>query len=141
MHLHHVSQRKDGRYEFTSEVGQVVRPVGYCAPYIPISLDDSVMYHPDWIRLYEQSEYKHHSHGHDTPEEAAECYRNYTLDNMLKLHLESNGIQRECKVCGKWTCLTASVGVKRWALCEKHNNREEVDKLYTLSPQTLIGEG
>jgi hypothetical protein len=70
--------------------------------------------------------------GHDTPEGAAEHYRQYLLDNLAFDDIAMQNRQEKCRICGVWT-----QGVARtresinqvWVLCDEHRNRESVDRL------------
>lgn len=73
--------------------------------------------------------------GHDTPEEAAEHYRQYLLDKRLRFvddRPEAN-VQTRCVAagCGAWT--SGGVWIAGWvnfALCADHRTREAVSALY-----------
>lgn len=117
-------QRKDGRWDYTCRNDNYIFPVGYCDEYRP--LDDRFPADP----VYDANKDKHHTSGHATPEEARECYNRYLLDQQLRLNLESTDTQRRCQVCQEWTSLFADLDCHIYELCEKHNNREEVEKLF-----------
>lgn len=139
MRLYTTLQRKDGRFDFTCQYDERAFPVGYCAPYkewkdgeLGISADSLL------VKEYEKFKDKHHDNGHATREEAVACYREYLLDSKLSLNLESDNTQHKCQVCGEWTNLSAHLDMDRWDLCSEHNNREEVEKLFELSPDIEI---
>jgi hypothetical protein len=82
---------------------------------------------------------KFHTDGHETREEALECYRQYQLDNELFFGKELLDSQARCIECGEWTQLMVQVGYgvgRVFVLCEKHQNRETVAK--HLKPSTSI---
>lgn len=139
MNTYRVSERKDGRFDFTCENDGRIWPVGYCAPYREWwTGDNPVPASQHRIDEYKATAHKHHAHGHATPQEAAACYREWQLDHKLNLGQESISEQRKCVVCGEWTNLSASVETQIWWLCEKHHNREEIEKLFTMDADTVI---
>ncbi len=136
MNTYRVLQRKDGRFDFTCENDGLIWPVGYCAPYREFWLNTPTS--PGKIEEYKRTQHKHHGNGHATAQEAADCYREWMLDHRLLLGQESVNEQRRCEICGKWTNLQASVDTKIWWLCESHCTREQVEKLYSISADTVI---
>lgn len=72
--------------------------------------------------------------GHDTPEEAAEHYRQYLLTERLRLDgMRSENQQFRCEAegCDEWTQTHAHLGSwLMWALCDAHRTRETVEVLY-----------
>lgn len=59
-----------------------------------------------------------------------ECYKKYKIDNELRLNIKTEDVQHKCKICDEWTQLMASVDSCYWNLCEKHNNRKNVENLF-----------
>lgn len=118
-------RQRDGRWDYTINNA----PVGYCREW------------HDWdetskrlsAAAYEKAlsfKDKHHDHGHETAEQACECYKDYLLDQRLSLDHKDSGSQRRCEVCGEWTQMHAMVGAYRiFHLCDAHRNRDEVGKL------------
>lgn len=94
-----------GLYHYTCTNGDHTYAVGYCADGCP---------------------------GHATPEEAQEHYRQYTLDTQTHYNGVNNDTQRKCEVCGEWTQHYALVEHRRYALCDEHRNRDELEKLVKL---------
>lgn len=113
-------------------------PVGYCSCYREFTDVD------DWlsesVRNTEnakmiKNKHKYHTDGHATEEEACECYKQYLLDNSLRLtpKLENPSQLNKCKVCGEFCSGYAVVGECEFiTLCEKHCNRDEVEKICTV---------
>ncbi len=73
--------------------------------------------------------------GHNTPEEACECYRQYLLDNLL--HLEDDlwapGNLMRCNIqeCEAMTRGGARItGRRTFMLCQEHRTRETMEKIY-----------
>lgn len=72
--------------------------------------------------------------GHDTPEEAAEHYRQYMLDKRLSFDHTLADAQRHCEECHEWTQGLAQIGSYTIiVLCKKHQTREIVEKHYPVS--------
>jgi hypothetical protein len=92
-----------GKFHYTRMNDGDIRPVGYCASNCP---------------------------GHDTPEEAAEHYRQYLIDNAQYDHKMLNQ-QKQCQICGQWTdqfATTFQYGL--FVLCPEHCNRESLEKVH-----------
>lgn len=106
-------------------------PTGYCRPYRDMS---DIPMSENRRAQFQAMAHKHHDHGHETAQEAADCYKDYLMDHRLQFSRGSNNTQRKCKVCGEWTQKWAQIDAYEiMHLCDKHLNRESVEKLYTLS--------
>lgn len=92
-----------GRYKYTVMNDHRIWSVGYCADGCD---------------------------GHATPEDACKHYRQYLLDNRLRLDGMTPNEQHKCEVCGAWTQRGASVDLHQWHLCDEHCTREQVEKLF-----------
>lgn len=136
MNTYQVLQRKDGKWDFTVTNDSITQPVGYCAPYREVAKVSLV--NQRWYEDYLAEKDKYHGHGHDTKEEAAECYRQYLLDRKLHLMMAYIDEQKKCEVCRQWTGLYASCDMLNWTLCQDHNNRAEVERLFKLSADSVI---
>lgn len=69
--------------------------------------------------------------GHATPEEACEHYREYVLDKARYTHSEDT--QQKCEICSEWTTGHALIdGYHMHILCDKHANKESLEKVYPL---------
>lgn len=123
-------QRKDGRWDFVCMRKDTVRPVGYCREYDAIDvmnypLSDEEQHH---MRSFA---HKYHTDGHDTAEEAQECYKRYLLDQRLRLGQRMSNQQQKCRICDAWTDQFVTIGASTlYVLCSQHNNRESVAELY-----------
>lgn len=113
------------------------RPVGYCTAYREFTEKDTVlteqMREKENERIRANKE-KYHTNGHATEIEARECYKQYLLDNRTRLcpKLQNPSQLNKCVVCGEFCSGFATVGECRYyTLCEKHCNREELEKLVT----------
>lgn len=129
-------QRKDGQWDYTVNLGDFIIPVGYCSKYHRWTEEDARRFdiptdHPTVVRG-EKFAHKHHDCGHSTPEEARECYRQYLLDQELRLMCIDGNAQRKCMKCGDWTQHYAEVDMKCFQLCEAHNSRECVSEYLTV---------
>lgn len=64
--------------------------------------------------------------GHDTPAAAAEHYRDYLLDQRVRIS-ESRSQQRRCEVCEEWTQGVVTIGTYRMhTLCPEHQDRASI---------------
>lgn len=132
-----VMQRLDGKWDWTVEWQDHIAPTGYCRPWRDWN-ETLQQLSPAAYAQYVAEREKYHDHGHDTPEEAAACYRSYLLDHNLTLGEVSLNTQHRCSVCGEWTNLAARVDMQVWSLCPEHNTREQVEQLFTLTADTQI---
>lgn len=131
-----VTERKDHRFDFTcSDRGnRNIFPVGYCSRYRDTFNSELTA---DAFKFIE----KHHTNGHATKQEAADCYKEYQLDHRLTLMVNRPDAIKPCEVCGKKTPYSVNIGGDHaFDLCEKHNNREEVAKLYRIDANQIIWE-
>ena len=124
MNYYESKQRKtDGKWDYTRNK----RPTGYCCAYREIPKDADTLI----CEEHHDTSHKHHVDGHNTEEEAIACYKEYLLDHELRLDREMSNNQQKCRVCGDWTQKYADIGLTQmFILCDEHNNREEVEKLY-----------
>lgn len=128
-------REKDKRWDYTVMNDHVVHPVGYCRPYRDLEGDPIVglTVTPEYLIKVRAFANKHHSEGHATPEEAQACYREYLLDQHLELHRKHLDAQFKCLVCGTYTEEYAEIDHVTYVLCGVHNNRAEVEKLFTVT--------
>lgn len=124
-----------GKYHYTSMRDDIVRPIGYCAGWQPW-MDGPVegLHVPEKILEQERLKLapfkgKFHSHGHENPEEACGCYREFILDTKVRFDHTLSDEQRKCRVCGEWTQSLASIDSFVFIpLCKAHLNRDSVAK-------------
>lgn len=115
-------QRKsDMRWEFTCRNDENTWSVGYCA-------GGKV-----WSQVKGEHREKWHDDGHPTAEDAAECYRQFQLDQYLRF--EDNPNATALGVCEHPECSEAASGIARvgmisMRLCSAHKTRETVDTLF-----------
>lgn len=143
-----------GKYHYTrfNDNQKVTHPVGYCGRSILATA--KIVEEDDTLFLVNDSGFKiptsqenidkhkkfkdkhHHPEGHNTPEEACECYKEYQMDNNLsfvKVELGNADTHRKCEVerCNIMTASYAMINsIQRWDICIGHLNKEEVEKLY-----------
>jgi hypothetical protein len=142
MNYYAARQRKDGKWDYTCSNDGDIWPVGYCNTGIlskgPETEPEGSFYRMseiEWKSICDNKE-KYHDHGHKTAEEACKCYKNYLLDNALRFHRPTEeqkqkmDTQHKCKICSDWTQNMAELDLQHWYLCEKHLNRETVEKLF-----------
>lgn len=138
-----------GKWHWTTMNDGHIRPDGYCSPWeeCPACKGHSGIMR--WGNLKAEQhcetcgdkgilERAIPCPGHDTPEGAAEHYRQYLLDNVTYDGRMSNQ-QQKCRVCGAWTSGLAQVpfAYLGWVLCDKHRNRESVGRLLK-APSSVI---
>jgi hypothetical protein len=144
MNYYQARQReKDGRWDYTKRNDDDIHPVGYCAGWrewltlANLTEEANEHYKRQWEAKVLLHRDKYHSDGHQTPEDAAECYKRYLLDQQLSLGRENHSSMHKCRVCGEFTHLFAEIDSQVWILCEHHNNRETVETLFE-APQQII---
>jgi len=131
MNYYTTSQRQsDNKWDYTRNN----RPVGYCRPYEKIDTERYGLTEEECSE-YEKTSHKHHDCGHDTEEEARECYKQYLLDHNLRFGKMSNQ-KNKCRVCEEWTQGYAEIGNTMFVLCENHSNEESVSSLFTTPQQS-----
>lgn len=144
-------QREDGKwdYTYTSTSDENGIATGYCYPWQEFDEETKrMLYGSDGTKDYEQYAQpkrdaidKFHSCGHDTPEEAIACYRQYLLDFHLRFH---NGPEdpRTLHQCAAENCFNYTAGegeiadYARFYLCNDHRNRETFEKLFQLGGES-----
>ena len=99
-------QLKDGGWHYTSRNDGRVFAIGYCAD--------------------------HKDAPHATEDEARRCYRDYLLNERLRLDL-TLGDYNPCEVAGCKTLTNRAVSIDgwpRWRLCDEHRTKEAVAEMY-----------
>ncbi len=139
MNVKQIRQRIDGRWEYTNQISHHVYPIGYCAPF---DETERLKFVPtEIVEKARQFAHKHHTTGHATRQEAAECYREYLLDQHLQLNQTHSDTQHKCQICGAWTQLFATIDTyTRLNLCEIHNTKECAVQLYAIHSDTITWE-
>lgn len=134
----------NGRWDYTNRNDDRIYPVGYCAGWREHSPD--VLGEAVAARLnadIEPFRDKYHKDGHPTADDACACYRDYLLDQHLRLvrwdhtvngELLRPGTLELCHAdgCTEYTAHHATISkvLERWPLCDEHLSREEVEKLF-----------
>lgn len=69
--------------------------------------------------------------GHDTEEEACEHYRQYLLNERVRTGTVL-GSKHQCSYegCEEWTQNMAHIGEASYSICQFHNNREDIEKIF-----------
>jgi hypothetical protein len=124
----------DKRWDYTCKNDGHTYPVGYCAPFRRWTDEELARFgfSRQMVEADEKLEAGHHEGGHATEGEACECYKKYLLDRYLRLGQVDANHQNRCEVCGEFTQLYATIPseMKHWVLCERHNTREGVEKVF-----------
>lgn len=132
-------QRKDGRWDFTCGNDGHVYPVGYCCERHIWNEEDEKRFGIDAESMNSKTDpfkEKYHTDGHATPEEAAECYLEYQLDQHMHIR-NSSSSQHKCAICDEWTQGIVTIGESRMlTLCEKHQTKDDIRKI--VKPSTQI---
>lgn len=129
MNYYEPKQRQsDGRWDYTRNN----LPTGYCREFKPFDKEFVEKYHISELDAEKHNGFSHkyHSDGHNSSDEACDCYKEYQLDHQLQLDHEDKNQQRKCQVCGEWTTKFALLDCSIFQLCDEHRNREEIAKLY-----------
>lgn len=134
-HLSALKRVSDGRWDYTTNG----HPTGYCREYAPIKEYGSGV-NPEAARGYNQNMLpfvkNFHTDGHETEQEACDCYRKYILDTSLRLTPEepvNASQQTRCRICNKFTACHSYVGAYNlFVLCPEHQTRECVESLYSV---------
>lgn len=102
-HLKARQLKKSGRWHYTNKNDGRITPLGYCAGH----------------------------DGHNTPEGAEACYKEYLLTNNLILDHKWGDLYK-CVICEERTNGMASIPEYEWyvALCDLHRNQEEVERIF-----------
>lgn len=129
MNYYEPKQRtSDGRWDYTRNN----RATGYCCEFRPFDEEFVKNYHisESEVEKHNQFSEKYHADGHETEEQACECYKQYLLDHKLRFSKSQNE-QRKCQVCKEWTQNFTELDCRIFTLCDEHNNREEISKIYS----------
>lgn len=143
-----LQRESDRRWDYTSGTGSGgTCPIGYCAGWKePPDGDEcgrlDAQFGPGFalrlsadIEKRREHQAKYHTNGHEAAAEAGACYRQWELDNDLKLYakpIEEAKELHRCVAdgCGEFTAGLACLGQHRnWYLCDAHRNRDVVEKL------------
>lgn len=109
-----LQRQTDKRWDYTRRNDGQIWAIGYCAG---------------------GQEDPYHEDGHETPEEACECYKNYLLDNQVKLDFgTTEDTQHRCEMegCEEWTQKVAMVSHRTYNLCDDHRNVESLRELVSV---------
>lgn len=127
-----LQRQSDGKWDYTRNG----HPTGYCHAYRPFEKKDLWIFCNSQEAMDRENEKlgkyaeKYHACGHDTKEEACACYRQYLLDNLIRYDGKDMSSQQKCEVCGEWTQRFAHGPYEIVVLCDKHCNREDLEKVF-----------
>lgn len=136
-------REKDKRWDYTSYNNSTgCHPIGYCGgwrmpektrPHQRLCMGSEHRFNLSKAEL-EPFRNKYHTDGHATEEEAYGCYKQYLLDNSLRLDGFDPKQQNKCVVCDSWTQKSARIGYwfADYDLCDEHLNRETVETLFSV---------
>jgi len=105
---------------------------GYCQGWRDWSEDEreDLGYSEEYFERLEAHKDKFHEDGHETAEEACECYRQFLLDVELDLSAFMPDTMKRCEVCQEFTQGLARIGDVEFVLCDSHRNRDRVEELF-----------
>ena len=111
-----LQRETDSKWDYTRRNDGVIHAIGYCSGG--------------------DRHEKCHEGGHETKEEAQDCYKEYLLDNELRLEgheLANSKRLCECDGCVVWTSKMAPISPTRsFVLCDEHRTREVVSGLFSV---------
>lgn len=118
-------RQSDGRWDFTLQNDGAVYAIGYCRGEPGLSK-------PGFT-------HKYHEDGHATAEEAAQCYHDYQLDQLLRL-IDPEEKPRTLYQCAAPDCVNFTAGYaecEHWHawLCDSHRNVDTVRVLMPVSTE------
>lgn len=144
MNYYEALQREsDKRWDYTRRNDGRTWAIGYCRGWIETPHEDLVeQYGADQGEMFHKAqeecrEFQEHYHddGHETSEEACECYKRYLLDNQVRLEFGTTAnTQHRCEMkdCDAWTQKLAMVEHRTYHLCDDHRNVESLRELVTV---------
>lgn len=138
-------RKKDGRWDFTVLNDGNVRSCGYCTAWEEIlrvrerAAEMGLPTNPHHDALIDSFQDKFHGDGHETPEEASECYKEYVLDIRTSYTTGTRSTKHLCVAegCEEYTSFGANADGRVFWLCNTHRNRETVSGLFE-APYEII---
>jgi hypothetical protein len=135
-----LQRQTDRRWDYTQRRDGRTWPVGYCRGWDESTREALVeQYGEDRGEMFHQAQEerrphrdRYHEEGHETSEEACECYKRYLLDNRVNLEFgTSEDTQHRCEYdgCETWTQKLAMVDHRSYHLCDDHRNVESLREL------------
>ncbi|HNC58756.1 MAG TPA: hypothetical protein PLP33_25240 [Leptospiraceae bacterium] len=130
MNYYCARQRENKKWDFTRN-GVAT---GYCRPFKEWAEEDAAKFgvgldHPQIVKATE-FRHKHHTDGHETKEQAQQCFREYVLDQEVRFNHKDSGSMSKCRICGEFTQLYVTSDTVLITLCEKHHNQESLETVY-----------
>ena len=119
-------REKDKRWDFTTGNRRSgVHPIGYCQGWREQWDEQDGQ---AWVEKLRAHKDKFHTDGHETEQEARECYKKYQLDHNVRVGKDASS-QHKCKECGAWTQSFVTIGQATMIiLCEDHQGEEILAK-------------
>lgn len=147
-------QREGGRWDYTVEQDLGISKVGYCVgPFesmwpdytpeefakTPLARLMQFSLYQDWRTERLPLAHKYHADGHDTKDQACECFREFLLDHSVDYNLagHGNGL-RPCEALDCQNTTRRAVlynNFYHFWLCDEHRTR---DVVATMAPE--VGE-
>ena len=132
-HLTPAQRETSKRWDYIISHNGISYPIGYCGGWThpdKLQKDLGEFPLPDGHRkqmLDHQKQY--HTNGHETEQDACECYQDYLLDFHMSIHdIETQ--QFKCVICDVWTDRIVHVESHRFQLCPRHSTRETIKGLF-----------
>ena len=127
----------DKRWDYTRRNDGRTSPIGYCRGWDESTEERLVARLGDFGKMtfVEQEgrrahQGRYHEDGHETSDEACECYKRYLLDNDVNLEFgTTEDTQHRCEYegCEAWTQTVAMVNSRTYNLCDDHRNLKSLE--------------
>jgi len=138
-------QKNDGTWGYTTATRNDCYAIGYCRPFEEWS-EQSIAHvfggdqeeYERYIAPYRAVKEKFHDGGHNTAEEACECYKQYLLDFDVRFRddVEDANALYKCAHpdCKEYTSGSAEItgSMRHWVLCASHRNIDVVKSMLTV---------
>jgi hypothetical protein len=139
-------ERTDGRFDYVCTNGAGTFPIGFCMvpgikpfyslPYSEVSLIVKHAYSEEaWEAekaKYAEHLHRYHTDGHDTPEAAVQCYREFEVLLHSRRRTDDKA-QEKCVICDSWTQHRVLVGSeipREYPICDGCDVEENVLKVH-----------
>lgn len=130
-----------GLYHYTQKRDRQIWPVGYCSPWRSCPAGHSAFGDERECVICNGKglvKVENPCPGHPTKEEASEHYKQYLLEEELRLDGQASNAMYPCTVCGEYTKGFAEMlHGGHWILCDTHRTKEEVAKLFEAPTRSM----
>lgn len=78
--------------------------------------------------------------GHDTQQEAEECYKQYQLDNSLRLEggsMYNTKVKCQFEDCTEYTDIVSYIDYEHFILCPTHRTKEIVSTMFDCGGESI----